>query len=58
MLRAPQLPLEELVPESSTSFITSTLGWRVTFARDASGRATGLTVVRENGPPVEGTRTR
>jgi hypothetical protein len=56
MLHAPQIPVEELLPESETSFVTSTMGWRVTFTRDASGRATGLTVLRENGRRVEGTR--
>ena len=55
-LHAPQIPVEELLPESETSFVTSTMGWRVTFTRDASGRATGLTVLRENGRRVEGTR--
>jgi CubicO group peptidase (beta-lactamase class C family) len=55
-LHAPQIPVEELLPESDTSFVTSTMGWRVTFTRDASGRATGLTVLRENGMRVEGTR--
>jgi CubicO group peptidase (beta-lactamase class C family) len=55
-LHAPQIPVEELLPESDTSFVTSTMGWRVTFKRDASGRATGLTVLRENGMRVEGTR--
>jgi hypothetical protein len=58
MLRAPQIPTEELLPESETSFVTGTLGWRVTFARDSAGRATALTVTRENGPPVQGTRVR
>lgn len=58
MLHAPQIPVEELLPESDTSFVTATLGWRITFTRDASGRATALTVTRENGPPVEGTRMR
>jgi CubicO group peptidase (beta-lactamase class C family) len=57
VLRAPQLPPdEELLPESDTSFVMATLGWRVTFARDAAGRATGLTVRRDAGPPIEGTR--
>jgi CubicO group peptidase (beta-lactamase class C family) len=58
MLRAPQIPTEELLPESETSFVTGTLGWRVTFTRDSAGRATALTVRRENGPPVQGTRVR
>lgn len=56
MLSARQLPLEELLPESDTTFVTSTLGWRVVFAVEASGRAKGLTVFRESGPPIEGTR--
>lgn len=57
-LHAPQLPTEELLPVSDTSFVMATLGWRVTFARDARGRATGLTVARPNGPPIEGKRTK
>src|SRR6185369_1058372 len=32
---APQLPPAELLPESDTSFVMSTLGWRIAFARDA-----------------------
>ncbi|HKG96001.1 MAG TPA: serine hydrolase domain-containing protein, partial [Gemmatimonadaceae bacterium] len=56
LLLAPRIPVEELLPESGTSFVTSTLGWRVTFARDAAGRATALTVARAHGPPVEGER--
>ena len=56
MLPARQLPLEELLPESDTTFVTSTLGWRVVFSVEASGRAKGLTVFRESGPPIEGTR--
>ena len=39
-------------------FVMSTLGWTVTFTRDASGRATGLSVSREIGPPIEGARVR
>ena len=49
-------PATELLPESDARFVMSTLGWSVTFTRDASGRATGLTVSREIGPPIEGTR--
>lgn len=57
LLLAPRIPVEELLPESDSSFVTATLGWRVSFERDAStGRATGLTVTRAQGPPVEGTR--
>ena len=59
LLRAPQLPPdEELLPESDTRFVTSTLGWRVSFARDASGRATQLVVLREGGRQVVGERVR
>jgi hypothetical protein len=58
-LRAPQLPPdEELLPTADargeTRFVTSTLGWGVAFARDAAGRATGLTVTRGGGPAVAG----
>ena len=56
-LHAPQIPIEELLPESPTSFVTSTLGWRVNFTLDgASGRAAALTVLRGGAPPIEGTR--
>jgi CubicO group peptidase (beta-lactamase class C family) len=58
-LHAPQLPEnEELLPESDSTFVMSTLGWRITFARDASGRGTGLTVRRDVGPPIAATRVR
>ena len=56
MMRAPQLPLEELLPQEDSSFVTSTLGWRVSFVRDAAGIVTGLTVSRGGGPLIEGTR--
>jgi CubicO group peptidase (beta-lactamase class C family) len=55
-LHAPQIPAEELVPESDTRFVMAGLAWRVEFARDASGRATGMTVVRDNGQRVRATR--
>jgi CubicO group peptidase (beta-lactamase class C family) len=59
LLRAPQLPPdEELLPESDARFVTSTLGWRVAFTRDASGRATRMTVLREGGREVVGERAR
>jgi CubicO group peptidase (beta-lactamase class C family) len=58
MLHAPQIPVQELLPESPTDFVMSTLGWHVTFARNASGRATALTVTRDGGPPIEGSRER
>ena len=57
-LRATQIPKQELLPKSDTSFVMSTLGWQVTFRRDASGRATALTVSRGIGKPIEGTRTK
>jgi phosphate-selective porin len=41
---------------SDTSFVTSTLGWGVTFARDASGKATGITVSLDGGPQLQGSR--
>jgi CubicO group peptidase (beta-lactamase class C family) len=57
VLSAPQFPPnEELLPESDSRFVLSTLGWRVTFARGSAGRATGLTVDRVGAPPIEGTR--
>ena len=56
MLRAPQIPDEELVAMSDSTFVMTPLGWRATFARDASGRATGVRVTRGMGPPIEGTR--
>jgi hypothetical protein len=59
MWHTPQFPPStELLPESDTLFVMSTLGWIVTFTRDGSGRATGLTVNREIGPPMEGSRIR
>jgi CubicO group peptidase (beta-lactamase class C family) len=58
-LHAPQLPQnEELLPESDTAFVMSTLGWRIRFARDAAGRATGFTVTRDAGPPIEAKRVK
>ena len=56
MLTSSQIPAQELLAESDTSFVTSTLGWRVTFARDASGKATGLTVFLDSGPQLQGSR--
>jgi len=58
MLRAQQIPEQELVPKSDTSFVMSSLGWQVTFTRDASGRATALTVNPGVGGPIEGKRTK
>jgi CubicO group peptidase (beta-lactamase class C family) len=56
MFRAPQLPDEELVPVSESSFVMVPLGWRMAFERDATGRATSFRVTRPQGPPVEGSR--
>lgn len=56
MLRAPEIPDEELVAVSDSSFVMVPLGWRATFTRDATGRATTMRVTRPQGPPVEGTR--
>jgi CubicO group peptidase (beta-lactamase class C family) len=58
MLRAQQIPEQELIPKSDTSFVMSTLGWQVAFTRDASGRATAVTVSRGAGAPIEGARTK
>ena len=58
MLRAPQIPEQELIPKSDTSFVMSTLGWQVTFTRDVSGRATAISVRRAIGPAIEGKRTK
>jgi CubicO group peptidase (beta-lactamase class C family) len=58
MLRAPQIPTTELLPESDSTFVMSTLAWRVTFTRDAARKATSLTVTRDGGTPIEGARTR
>jgi len=58
-LHAPQLPEnEELLPESDTTFVMSTLGWGITFARDAGGRTTGFTLTRDAGPPIEAKRVK
>ena len=56
VLTSAQMPEQELLAESDTTFVTSALGWRVTFTRDASGKATGLTVFVDNGPQMQGTR--
>lgn len=47
---------EELIPESDTSFVGASLGWRWRFSRDTSGRAWGLDVVRDDGVRVEARR--
>ena len=58
MLRAQQLPKQELLPKSDTSFVMSSLGWQVTFTRDASGRATAISVNPGAGGAMEGKRTK
>ena len=58
MVRAPQIREQELLPKSDTSFVMAALGWQVTFTRDASGRATAITVSRGTGPAIEGKRTK
>jgi hypothetical protein len=58
MLRAPQIPEQELIPKSDTSFVMSSLGWQVMFARDASGRATAITVNTGPGGAIGGKRTK
>jgi CubicO group peptidase (beta-lactamase class C family) len=58
MLRAARIPEQELIPKSDTSFVTSSSGWRVTFARDASGRATAITVNTGPGGAIHGKRTK
>ncbi|MDI1451730.1 serine hydrolase domain-containing protein [Polyangium sp. 6x1] len=55
VMLAPRLPQEELIPQSETEFVMGTLGWRVTFKREAGGKATGMTV-NGGGMVVEGTR--
>jgi CubicO group peptidase (beta-lactamase class C family) len=56
LLRAPQIPDEELVPLADTSFVMTPLGWRARFTRDATGRATSVRITRGSGPPIEGVR--
>ncbi|MDC3954364.1 serine hydrolase [Polyangium jinanense] len=55
VMLAPRLPKEELIPQSETEFVMGTLGWRVTFKREAGGKATGMTV-DGGGMVVEATR--
>ena len=48
-MHAPQLPVEELLPESDTRFVLgTTIGWRLAFTRDTTGRASGFTITRDN----------
>jgi CubicO group peptidase (beta-lactamase class C family) len=58
MLRVQQIPEQELIPKSDTSFVMSSLGWQVTFTRDASGRATAISVNPGAGGAIEGKRTK
>jgi len=55
VILAPRLPKEELIPQSETEFVMGTLGYRVTFKREAGGKATGMTV-DGGGMVVEATR--
>jgi len=59
ILRVPrQLPDQELIPKSDTSFVMGSLGWQVAFTRDASGRATAISVNPGSGGAIEGKRTK
>jgi hypothetical protein len=58
MFRSQALPEQELIPRSDTSFVMSSLGWPVTFTRDAAGRATAITVNTGPGGAIEGKRTK
>ena len=56
MLRAERLPFQELIPVSPTTFVMAQLGWRVTVARDAAGRATGFRVDIPGQPAAQAVR--
>ena len=59
VLRVPkQLPDQELIPKSDTTFVMASLGWQVTFKRDGSGRATMISVNPGSGGAIEGKRTK
>ena len=58
MLRGQPLPEQELLPKSDTSFVMSSLGWQVRFTRDASGRATAMSLNPGAGGALEGKRTK
>jgi CubicO group peptidase (beta-lactamase class C family) len=58
MLRAQAIPEQELVPKSDTTFVTSSLGWQVTFTRDAALRASAISVNTGPGGTIEGKRTK
>ena len=59
VLRVPkQLPDQELIPKSDTSFVLSSLGWQVSFKRDATGRATAISLNPGAGGALEGKRTK
>jgi CubicO group peptidase (beta-lactamase class C family) len=59
MLRVPkQLPEQELIPKSDTSFVLSSLGWQASFKRDASGKATAIILNPGSGGVLEGKRTK
>ena len=59
VLRVPkQLPDQELIPKSDTSFVMASLGWQVSFKRDASGRATSISLNPGAGGALVGKRTK
>jgi hypothetical protein len=49
--------VQELVPESDVRFVSPVTAWRFEFARDTSGRSTGIRIFRDaTAPPIVGTR--
>ena len=58
VLKAQQIPEQELIPKSDTTFVMASLGWQVSFRRDASGRATAISVNPGAGGAIEGKRTK
>ena len=58
MFRAQAIPDQELIPKSDTSFVMSSLGWPVTFTRDAAGRAAAIRVNTGPGGTIEGKRAK
>jgi CubicO group peptidase (beta-lactamase class C family) len=58
VLRSRAIPEQELIPKSDTSFVMSSLGWQVTFTRDATGRATAITVNTGVGGSIGGKRAK
>jgi hypothetical protein len=54
----PSVPRQELYPESRTTFVAAEGGWRITFTRDTTGRATGLSFDIIPGMKLESVRIR